>query len=303
MDNISSGSGICLYADDTKLYREIKTPEDSHTLQADINKLSSWAQINKMKFHPDKCKLLSVTLNRNIETHETYTLENVPITEVNVEKDLGVHISSRLNWTEHCNYLYSKANRNLGLMKRTCSFIKNKAQRRSLYLAMVRSQLEHCSTVWSPSNATSMNKLENLQKRAIKWILDEPFKSYSPDLYYLKCKELNLLPIKYKLLLKDLKLYHDILNERVPIELPRYYTFYKVGSSRLRASHLDDLSIISSIQPKITCNYNRAENVSSSLSQFSNSYFFRSMNAWNALPRETRCQDYPNIFEAATKYQ
>jgi hypothetical protein len=52
------------------------------------------------------------------------------------------------------------------------------------YLAMVRSQLllEHCSTVWSPSSSTSIDKSENLQKRAIKWVFDEQYSSYSPEL-------------------------------------------------------------------------------------------------------------------------
>ena len=66
VDNVSSGSGICLYADDTKLYREIKSPEDSHTLQADINKLSSWAQTNEMEFSPPQ---MQITLSHPKSQH------------------------------------------------------------------------------------------------------------------------------------------------------------------------------------------------------------------------------------------
>ena len=298
--DIDSSSGICLYADDTKLFREVKSFEDQLKLQKDINSLTAWATLNKMKFHPDKCKFLCVSLNRTHDQPAPYTINGVQICQVNSEKDLGVHITSRLNWTEHCNYLYSRANRNLGLLKRTCSFIKNRAQRRSLYLAMVRSQLEHCSTVWSPSSATSIEKLESLQKRAIKWVFDEQYSSYSPELYYIRCKELNLLPIKYKLMLKDLKLFHDILNSRVPIDLPQYYCFFRVGAYSLRSSHMDDLSIVSSIQPRVTRNYNaNSEVVSSSLIQFTNSYFYRTMNAWNSMPYDARSQKFPKQFECA----
>ena len=297
--NIDADSGICLYADDTKLYRDIRSADDQVKLQRDIDSLTTWASVNKMKFHPDKCKFLSVSLNRDNNHHEPYTINDATICQVNSEKDLGVHITSRLSWTDHCNYLYSKANRNLGLMKRTCSFIKNRSQRRSLYLAMVRSQLEHCSTVWSPSSTTSIEKLESLQKRAIKWVFNEQYCSYSPELYYLRCKELNLLPIKYKLVLKDLKLFHDILNHRIPIELPGHYSYYNAGMYSLRPSHMDDKSITSSIQPRVTRNYANSEVVSSSLIQFSNSYFYRTMNSWNSLPYDARSQKYPKQFESA----
>jgi hypothetical protein len=173
--------------------------------------------------------------------------------------------------------------------------VKNRAQRGSLYLAMVRSQLEHCSTVWSPNAPAAIDKLEALQKQAIKWILDEQYCSYSSHIYYLRCKELNLLPIKYKLTLKDLKLFHDILNKRAQIELPNYLQMH-TGSTRLRSSHLDELSVVSKIEPRFTRNYNSSDVISTSLSQFSDSFFYRTMNNWNMLPKDIREQREPTSF-------
>ena len=163
---------------------------------------------------------------------------------------------------------------------------------------MVRSQIEHCSTVWSPGTETSLNKLESIQKQAIKWIFDEQHRSYSPEMYFLRCKELNLLPIAQKLILKDLKLFHRILFKKTEIELPSYLQMHS-GSTRLRSSHYDNLSVISNVEPRITRNYNSSDMVATSLSQFSNSYFFRTMNNWNLLPRDVREQVYPAQFEAA----
>ena len=42
--------------------------------------------------------------------------------------------------------------------------------RRALYLTIVRSIFENCPYVWKPSSESAINKLESLQKRAIKWI-------------------------------------------------------------------------------------------------------------------------------------
>ena len=299
-NDINEGSNLLLYADDTKLFREINNSQDCLLLQQDINTLNDWATANKMKFHPDKCKVLSVSLQRSNRDPFPYKLSGVPLQHVNSEKDLGVHMTNNLCWTKHCNYLLSKASWNLGLLRRTCNFVKNTRQRRSLYIAMVRSQLEHCSSVWSPSSSTILDKFESLQKRGIKWILDEEFLSYQGDTYYAKCKLLDLLPLGSRFVLKDLKTFHSIINLTSAISLPAYMHFFK-GNSRLRSSHLDHLSIISDISPRITVNYGNThkEATSSSLTHFANSYFFRSMNLWNFLPLSTREISFPKRFEAA----
>lgn len=303
-NDINEGSSLLLYADDTKLFREINDDQDCLLLQQDINTLNNWASANKMKFHPAKCKVLSVSLKRFDRDPFSYKLSGVSLQHVNSEKDLGVHMTNNLCWSKHCSYLLSKASRNLGLLRRTCNFVKNTRQRRSLYIAMVRSQFEHCSSLWSSCSSTVLDKFESLQKRGIKWILDEEFLSYHSDTYYAKCKLLDILPLKSRFVLKDLKTFHSIVNLTSAIPLPAYMHFHK-GNSRLRSSHLDHLSIISDLSPRITVNYGGAhkEATSSSLTQFANSYFFRSMNLWNMLPLSTREISFPKLFEAAvTKF-
>ena len=295
-NKVSSNSNILLYADDTKLYREISCVADSATLQADITVLNDWAIENKMKFHPDKCKVLTVTLKKNDLPRFTYKLGQTPLQYVQSEKDLGISITSNLCWTKHCNNLCSKANRNLGLLRRTCSFVKNIRQRRSLYLAMIRSQFEHCSSVWAACSNTMFETMESVQKRCVKWILQEELDSYTPYMYFLKCKQLNILPLRSRLTLKDLKIFHSMIIGTFPSPLPNYLHFHK-SNNRLRSSHLDDFSIVSDIKPRVTVNYNKSATDTVSSSQFSNSFYFRTMNAWNSLPLETRKLTSPSLFE------
>ena len=70
---ISNGSNIALYADDTKIWREMKCFNDHFVLQNNIEKLLRWLLENRMRFHPSKCKALAVTLQRNV-------LDNLPFT-------------------------------------------------------------------------------------------------------------------------------------------------------------------------------------------------------------------------------
>ena len=55
-------SEVYMYADDTKLYREIKTIEDQRILQKDLDTLTKWSEIWLLKFHPEKCLNLTISL-------------------------------------------------------------------------------------------------------------------------------------------------------------------------------------------------------------------------------------------------
>ena len=304
-NEIDPMSTIKLYADDTKLYRKISKSNDHEVLQKDINSLNDWALRNKMKFHPNKCKVLSVSLKRTVENY-IYKLGNMPITYVSSEKDLGVKFNSGLTWTDHCNFIYSKANRMLGLARRTCYFISNVSKKRSIYLALVRSQFEHCSPVWRPGNITSIMKIESIQKKAVKWILGKPIYNYSISSfeYFTICKELKLLSLELRFEFKDLKMLHDIINGRSVIKLPSYVSWF--SGSRLRSSHLDSYCLVSGVQPRITrkyniktnCNYNndRPDNTASSFSKFSNNYFYRALQSWNRLPLNIRIIEIRSLF-------
>ena len=77
------------------------------------------------------------------------------------EKD--VHVNKSFNFNE----LLTKANQKFGILKRTCNFVTCRNRRRVLYLALVRSQFEHCSPVWKPGSITMMNKFESFQKKCL----------------------------------------------------------------------------------------------------------------------------------------
>ena len=147
--------------------------------------------------------------------------------------------------------------------------------KRIMYLAMGRSLFEHCPTVWRPSSDTAIKLIESIQKRAFKWIYGE-YSAYSSDntLYYIHCKQLNILPIRFRFDFHDLVSFHSMVYEYSCVKLPSYLSKY-VGT-RLRSSHLDPMCYVSSVTP-------RSEN-----NCFSKSFFYRSHLAWNRLPLDLR---------------
>ena len=131
-----------------------------------------------------------------------YTLDGTALTCVLEEKDLGIIITSTLSWDSHIHTITAKANKLLGLLKWTCPLLSSVSVRRSLYLSLIKSQLCYTTQVWSPAYVTLNGKVEQVQRRASRWILctrkDES--SYKERLILL-----DLLPLPLDRERKDLK--------------------------------------------------------------------------------------------------
>lgn len=238
-----------------------------------------------MKFHPAKCKQLSVTMQRNILDNLpfnvfSYELNNTVIENTSSQVDLGIEINGKLNFGMHCNALVAKANSRLGLLKRTCHFTANNRQKRSFYLSIVRSIFEHCSTIWSPQYSSYIEKFAAIQKRAVKWINGELFASYSDEVFFEKQKELDILPMKHRFIYSDILLMYKIVNGLVPISLPSYITLATPNNVRYtrRNAPIEDLSDYSTLQSSITPHCNA----------FKNCFFYRTIQRWNMLPISVR---------------
>ena len=294
---VTPGTNIALYADDTKIWRPIKTQDDHWILQNDINSLSQWATRNKMKFHPDKSKVLEVYNGAATVNSFSYTLNAEPLEYAPCEKDLGIHTVPKLTWTEHSNILYSRANQRLGMLKRNCDFVQNIQKRRTLYLAQVRSQFEHCPVVWQPHSKTALDKLESIQKRGFKWILNDiALPSFSSiSFYYHTCKQLNIFPLNFRFKLKDLVFFHSIFYKNSVVKLPAYLSTFQ--GTRLRQCHLDSLSICSSVHPKTPQNLEQL-NTSTGITK---SFFYRAHLIWNCLPFELRKIESESLFSKKLK--
>ena len=166
--------------------------------------------------------------------------------------------------------------------------------KRALYLTLVRSIFEHCPIVWRPSSNSVIDKLETIQKRAFKWILNDEYVSYSSSgLYYVHCKQLNILPIKYRFDYHDLKFFHSVVNGFSCVNLPEYLKPF--SNTRLRSSHLDNSCFVSSVVPHNLLSNQNFESIPQR--NFCNSYFYRAHLLWNRLPLVARELVSTNEFE------
>ena len=94
-------SSLPQYADDTVLYRIIRSANDTVILQNDLDIISKWCTDNRMQLNSDKCKIMHVTRSRS-QIPTTYLLQGShPLEVVDSYKYLGVIFSKDLSWSKH----------------------------------------------------------------------------------------------------------------------------------------------------------------------------------------------------------
>jgi len=109
-----------------------------------------------------------------------------------LEKDLGIHIDPELNFSQHCEKQVNKANRILGLIRRTYSYFDAESVTR-LYTSLVRPHLEYGNAAWRPMYNKDTTILENVQRRATKLVPGLQEMEYEDRL-----KKLNLPSLHYR---------------------------------------------------------------------------------------------------------
>jgi len=91
-------SHIRLFADDTKIFRLIRSGNDCDLLQNDILRLNQWAERWQIDFHPEKTKVLRIGKYHPAPEKEYFMLNDAGNREifnfVTEEKDLGVIVMS-----------------------------------------------------------------------------------------------------------------------------------------------------------------------------------------------------------------
>ena len=167
LDNITS-EGL-MFADDTKIFRQITSREDAVELQSDLEKLEQWSEKWELKFNAGKCHVLTLGKFENIQYAYRYTVSDNELEHVPDEKDLGVTIDGELKFEEHIANKIRIANGIVGQIRRSFSYLDCETFRR-IYIAFVRPHLEYCQSAWSPYLLKNIDALENVQIRATKLV-------------------------------------------------------------------------------------------------------------------------------------
>ena len=210
INDLPSNVGSCskLFADDTKLYREVSDVDDMAQLQNDVDSLELWAEKWQLPFNKSKCSLMHLGSSNQ---HFTYQMGGTDIAQVNVEKDLGLLVDDTLKFHKQTAAAVSRANRVLGLVRR--AFIALDCQSLCLlYRTLIRPHLEYANSVWGPTSKTDQDAVERVQRRATKMVRSLRHLSYQDRLRALKLPSLH-----YRRMRGDMIMTYQILTGRMMV--------------------------------------------------------------------------------------
>ena len=275
-NTLSPNTQCGIFADDTKILRQITTTQDTKLLQTDIDKLFDWSTNWGLKFNPKKCMVLSINrqhTRNNIDLFD-YTMNGTKLKSEENVKDLGVIIDKNFSWATHIYTMVRKAHSRSWLCMRAIGFHAPRKAKLASYLTMVRSILEYGSTIWSPSYKHLIICIESIQRRATNYILNNPKR---PNPMHINYKErlllLKLLPLSFRREILDIQLFLKIWNSANKFGLDQYIHFTEPTITRITRS----------TTTAITLSYRRSR-----LSTTPHFYPYRLSLLWNKLPMVLR---------------
>ena len=132
----------------------------------------SWSTNSLLRFHPDKCYYSINIRNKSKQhCHHNYKMNNKDLENKTVIKDLGIIVDENLRFSNHIIDKVNKANQIMGIIRRTMVYL-DKHNFNLFYKSLVRPHFEYGNVVWSPFFKSDIALIENVQRRATRYVPD-----------------------------------------------------------------------------------------------------------------------------------
>ena len=269
--NLSPGSSLRLFADDSLLYRQIQSSQDQDILQTDLNTLQTWEATNKMEFHPQKCQVICIT-NKKKPLNRTYEIHDTPLQPTKAAKYLGITIDNKLNFNTHVAEITSKASSTLSFISRNFYKCPTKTKQQCVK-ALVHPILNYGASIWDPHTHVNILKLEKVNKRSARFVTGNYTLEHGQT-------ERNLSLLNWPTLQEQRQ--HHKLN-----------LMYKIKDNIIHAP-TEDLQP----NPRKPLNYQVPH---SSVDSHLHSFFPSTIRLWNQLPATTKSATSLASFSSALK--
>jgi hypothetical protein len=193
------------FADDAKLYSEIKSSADLENFQENLDRLSNWAESWQLNISINKCCVIDISVRNNLKSNYCNTVDTVEIDTVREIRDLGVIVDSKLTFASHIAKIVSTAKQRAALLFR--AFVTREIKFLIIaYKSYILPILDYCSPIWSPHYVHDILQLESVQRAYTKRI---PGLQNMP--YNARLKALNLISLELRRLHCDLIFCYKLL--------------------------------------------------------------------------------------------
>ena len=101
-----------------------------------------------------------------------FKFNGINVKSMDEVKLFGVNIDKKLNFDSHVSYLCKKTSRQVNALSRL-RHIANENSKNMLYKTYIMSNFNYCSAIWNYCSSKSIIKLEKLNKRALRIVLND----------------------------------------------------------------------------------------------------------------------------------
>ena len=166
------------FADDNTLSSFAKTIENLVSILESESEIAiNRFKINHMIVNLGKFQAIIFDEHKGKSTNRTININQKEIKAVAKVKLLETEIDDKLNFNHHINNICKSASNQLNALIRLKHLLGFK-ERKVLVNTFVMSNFNYCYLVWNFSSAQSLNKIENLQKRALRFLLNDYDSTY-----------------------------------------------------------------------------------------------------------------------------
>ena len=140
-----------------------------NTLQRESEVITDWFKKTQMIVNPDKFQVIIIDKKKGDDTNENAVIHYKQIKSVSSAELLGIHLDDKLSFSQHISNICKSAANQLNALIKLQKFLSFE-EKKVLINGYFMANFNYFLLVWMFSNAVSLKKIENLQKRAWKFL-------------------------------------------------------------------------------------------------------------------------------------
>ena len=227
-----------MFADDTQgLAKGKNLPTLINQVNGELKKWASWFRANKLKVNTEKTKyIIFHTKNKKVNLENGGIIyddneEGLPLNPLLITpldrihnnhldkksrsfKLLGILLDENLSFNPQIDNLKSKLAKSIYCINKVKHFLPLPALN-TLYHSLIHSHLNYCTSIYSCTSQTNIEKIFKMQKKAIRIITHSTYTANTEPLF----TSLNILPLHKQITLSNLTLMHSTHNDYAPNSL------------------------------------------------------------------------------------
>ena len=193
----NSDINIYNYADDNCISFEGRSIDIiTDKLHKESVSLMGWFRKNSLAANPAKFQTMLLKSNSIKDIQLNVTVENISLPSSDTMKVLGIDIDDRLTFDGHISNMCIKAGRQLNVLQRLRGSL-DQDSRMAIYKSFIMSNFNYCPLIWMFTSKTSLSKLENIQKRALRFVLDDYQSGYNDLLQNANVPGIKIMLLRY----------------------------------------------------------------------------------------------------------